>query len=125
MGFHGSEYKGKELVVEQGGLHIGASEKGKSKGKGKTKGDPELEVFVKNMPFEIDEETLRRDFIECGEIDRLHMPMKAKEKCMGFAWVTFKTKEAVEKALIFNGDDYGGRKLVVEKSGQHKGNKWA
>lgn len=116
---NGTQFNGKEIFVEVAGLHLSGDGKGKSKGK--TKGDPELEVFVRNMPFEIDEPTLRRDFAECGEIVRLNLPMKGEDKCCGFAWITFKTKEAVDKALAFDGDDYGGRKLMVEKSGQHKG----
>ena len=97
-------------------------EKSREPGKdGKGKGNSDFEIFVKNLPFEMDEKTLRTDFLECGEIDRMHMPVVADtQKTMGFAWVTFKNAEGLKKALEFNDEEYGGRRLFIEKSGQHR-----
>eukprot|EP00747_Dinoflagellata_sp_TGD_P179664 gnl/TRDRNA2_/TRDRNA2_30842_c0_seq2.p1 gnl/TRDRNA2_/TRDRNA2_30842_c0~~gnl/TRDRNA2_/TRDRNA2_30842_c0_seq2.p1 ORF type:complete len:247 (+),score=55.26 gnl/TRDRNA2_/TRDRNA2_30842_c0_seq2:2-742(+) len=121
----GSTYEGSTIVVEQAGQHKKGDGKGKGQGKGKDgKGSTAFEVFVRNLPFETDEKTLRTDFLECGEIERMHMPTKGNQgKSMGFAWIAFKTKEGLTKALAYNGDDYGGRIITVEKSGQHGGRK--
>ena len=44
------------------------------------------------------------------------MPQDDQGRYKGIAFITFKTKEAVEKALKFDGDDYGGRPLKVAMS---------
>jgi len=129
---NGKECGKSKLLVEKSGQHKAASDgdgkgkgKGKSKGKakGKGKGSSENEVFVSNLSFETTQADLKEDFLVCGEIERMHMPTKGENKCMGFAWITFKTKDGLEKALEYDGDDYGGRRLKVEKSGQHGGRK--
>merc|ERR1712085_186834 len=58
------------------------------------------------------------DFSECGEIQELLMPLAADGRPGGFAFITFKTREAVEAALKYNGDNHGGRKLVVKIDGK-------
>merc|ERR1712039_41018 len=91
--------------------------KGKGLG-GNGRGD--LEVFVKNMSFETTPADLRKHFAACGSISQLKMPMVGEGRCMGFAWITFKSAEALTAALALNNGDLGGRRLFVEKSGQHK-----
>jgi len=124
---NGKEFKGVKLVVEKSGQHKkgdceGKGKGGKDRGRPPPKGNKDWEVFVRNLPYEADEQTLRKDFLECGEIDRLHMPTAGAEgKCMGFAWITFRTREGFENALAYNGDDYAGRRMYVEKAGQHGG----
>merc|ERR1711937_890740 len=94
--------------------------KGKDKGKdkGKGKGNSEFEVFVGGLPFETEEATLRKDFAECGEIENLRLPLNEEGKPRGIAFITYKNKEAVDKALAFDGTDYGGRTLKVNKAGE-------
>merc|ERR1711937_407509 len=94
-------------------------DKGKDKGKGK--GNSEFEVFVGGLPFETEETTLRKDFAECGEIESFRMPLNEEGKARGIAFITYKNKEAVDKALAFDGTDYGGRFLKVNKAGEGKG----
>ena len=105
--------------------HRGAPSRLRSRGNlardGKGKGNSDFEISVKNLPFEMDEKTLHTDFLECGEIDRVPMPVVAgTQKTMGFAWITFKNAEGLKKALEFNDEEYGGRRLFIEKSGQHR-----
>jgi len=119
--------------VELASAHVGDVGKGKGKGKGngKDKGkkgkgkgkEKGFEVFVSNLSFETQEAELRKDFLECGEIERMHMPTKGENKCMGFAWIVFKKIDGLQAALEFDGDDYGGRRLKVEKAGEHGGKK--
>jgi len=72
-----------------------------------------LTVFIGGLPFKVKEAQLRLDFSECGEIEKLLMPTGDDGKRKGIAFITFKTKEAVKRALEFNGDEYGGRSLTV------------
>lgn len=121
LALNGTELQGSAFTVEKSRE---PGKDGKVKGKckdGKGKGNSDFEIFVKNLPFEMDEKTLRTDFLECGEIDRMHMPVVADtQKTMGFAWITFKNAEGLKKALEFNDEEYGGRRLFIEKSGQHR-----
>jgi len=45
------------------------------------------------------------------------MPKNEEGNSKGIAFIQFKSKEAVEKALAFDGDDYGGRTINVQKAG--------
>jgi len=123
--FNGDEYAGRTIVVEKSGEHKkggdakGTAGKAGKEGKG-SKGPSEFEIFVKGLPFKTKESDLQTDFSECGEIEKLKMPTNEDGKCKGFAWITFTTKEAVEEALKYDGDEYGGCTIGVEKAGQHK-----
>merc|ERR1712187_926290 len=108
--FDGDDYGGRTLKVNRAG----------AKGD-KGKGNKEFEVFVGGLPFAVEEATLRKDFEECGEIESLRLPLNEEGKPRGIAFVTYKNKEAVEKALAFDGTDYGGRTLKVNLAGQGKG----
>merc|ERR1712039_368736 len=55
---------------------------------------------------------LQADFEECGEIEKVHMHHK-DGKFQGVAWITFKTEDAVKKAMEHDGDIYRGRRLQV------------
>merc|ERR1712238_597040 len=128
---NGKEFGKSKIIVELASAHVGDVGKGKDKGKGKGKDkgkkckgkgkEKGFEVFVSNLSFETQEAELRKDFLECGEIERLHMPTKGENKCMGFAWIVFKKIDGLQEALEFDGDDYGGRRLKVEKAGEHGG----
>merc|ERR1712217_99374 len=94
------------------------AEKGKGKGK---KGNKEFEIFVGGLPFSTTEDVLRKDFTECGEIVNLRMPLNDEGNARGIAFIEYKDKESVEKALKFHETDYGGRSLSVRMSGEDKG----
>jgi len=87
------------------------SAKGKGK-KGKAGGD-ENTVFVRNLPFSVTEESLTKDFAECGEIVSLRLPMNDEGSPKGFAFIAYSNKEAMDKALAYNETDYGGRNISV------------
>lgn len=75
-----------------------------------------LKVFVGGIPFSVDLDTLQKDFAECGEIDDFAYPKNEWGGFKGMAFFTFKTQEAVEKALAYDGDDYYGRTLKVGRA---------
>merc|ERR1712159_584483 len=97
-------------------------EKGKGKGKdgkgkdGKSKGNNELQVFVRGLPFSVEEAALRKDFAECGEVTDLQLPLNDEGKLRGIAFITYATKEGLEKALEFNDTDHGGRTIGVSEA---------
>jgi len=112
----------------------GDGKKGKGKGKGKDgkgkdgkgkdgkgKGNSENEVFVGGISFDCTEEAIRKDFGECGKIENLRMPLNEEGKPKGIAFLCFKTTEGVEAALKFDGQEYMGRTLKVNKAGEGKG----
>jgi len=116
--FNGDDYGGRTLTVN---LASDKSQMGKGKGekgKGKGKGNQELTVFVRGLPFSVDESALRKDFEECGEIESLRMPLNEEGKPKGIAFIEYKTEEGLKKALDFNETDYGGRTIGVAKAGE-------
>lgn len=71
-------------------------------------------LYVGNFPYSVDESQLRALFSEYGEISELAMIMDRETgRPKGFAFVTFATQQAAEKALELNGRDLGGRPLKV------------
>lgn len=71
-------------------------------------------LYVGNFPYSVDEEQLRSMFGSYGEITDVAL-IKDREtgRSKGFAFVTFATQQAAEKALEMNGRDIGGRPLKV------------
>merc|ERR1712216_733811 len=63
------------------------------------------------LPFAATEESLTKDFSECGELVSLRMPLNEEGACKGFAFIKYATKEGMDKAMAFNETDYGGRTI--------------
>lgn len=80
--------------------------------------DPEaFKVVVAGIPTTVSEEALRKDFEECGEVLSCRLLRHRDTKVSrGIAFVSFTNQTALSKALDFDGDDYGGRKLTVQIS---------
>merc|ERR1712039_219498 len=76
-------------------------------------GRDENTVFVRGLPFATTEETLKKDFAECGEIISLRMPLNDEGSCRGIAFIKYSDKEGMDKAIKFNETDYGGRTISV------------
>lgn len=71
-------------------------------------------LYVGNFPYSVDEDQLRDLFSEYGEIEDLAM-IKDRDtgRPKGFAFITFASQQAAEKALEQDGKDLGGRPLKV------------
>jgi len=98
----------------------------KGKGKGKDGGKDENTVFVRGLPFSATEETLTKDFSECGEIVTFRMPLNDEGSPRGFCFIKYATKEGMDKAMAFNETDYGGRTIycsdaAIKPEGKGKG----
>lgn len=71
-------------------------------------------VFVGSLPFKADPETVREYFERCGDIDSFNMPTnKETGKPMGVAFIVYADQNSVERALLHDGTQYGGRKIRV------------
>ena len=85
-------------------------------------------LYVGNFPFSADEAQLRELFSAYGEISELAMITdRDTGRSKGFAFITFATQQAAEKALELDGKDLGGRNMRVniaqerEKKGGGRG----
>jgi cold-inducible RNA-binding protein len=71
-------------------------------------------LYIGNFPYSVDESQLRALFESYGDITDLAMIMDRETgRPKGFAFITFATQQAAEKALEQNGRDLGGRPLKV------------
>jgi cold-inducible RNA-binding protein len=78
-------------------------------------------LYVGNLPYTVDESQLRDLFSPYGEIQDLALIMdRDTGRPKGFAFVTFATQQAAEKALAQNGKDVGGRPLKVNIAEERK-----
>lgn len=71
-------------------------------------------LYVGNLPFSVDEAQLRELFSAYGEISELAMITdRDTGRSKGFAFITFASQQAAEKALELDGKDVGGRNMRV------------
>lgn len=71
-------------------------------------------LYVGNFPYSVDEAQLRTLFSPYGDISDLALITdRATGRSKGFAFITFASQQAAEKALEQNGKDLGGRPLKV------------
>jgi RNA recognition motif-containing protein len=74
-------------------------------------------IFVGNLAFSTEEDALRREFEDCGEITDLKLITDRETgRSKGFAFITFDTAEALEAALEKNNKELDGRNLRVNKA---------
>ncbi|XP_039208930.1 RNA-binding protein 34 [Crotalus tigris] len=92
--------------------------------------DNKKSIFVGNLPYEIDDETIRNHFLECGSVTGVRIVRDRNTGIgKGFGYVLFETTDAVHLALKLNQSELQGRKLRVqrcvqrEKEEQKKSNK--
>jgi len=127
--FDGDDYGGRTLKVNlasqkpekgKGKGKEGKGDKGKGKGDGKGKGERSNEntVCVRGLSWDVTEDTFRKDFEECGEVERLNMLKNEEGKPRGIAFVTYKSAEGFKKALEFNETEYAGRTIYVSQAGE-------
>lgn len=104
LALNGTLLDGKHLRVD------GAARNGAHKHK--------CSVFLGNLPFTVDEEAVRGQFSDCGDIESVRLVRDAKTGVgKGFGFVTFKDRSGVLFALKKNGKaELDGRALRVHKS---------
>lgn len=71
-------------------------------------------MFVKNLPYDITEEKIRKDFMHCGKIDTVRMVYDSFHKHFkGFCYIEFKDPASLKAGLKMNGKEYEGRRLIT------------
>lgn len=72
-------------------------------------------VYVANMPYDIDEETLKSFFGECGEVVSVRLGKDpATGKLRGFGHVQFMDGEAADQAVALTTTQVMGRAIRVD-----------
>ncbi|KAM4694116.1 RNA-binding protein 34 [Discoglossus pictus] len=83
-----------------------------------TSHDNKRSAFVGNLPFEIEEETVRQHFNECGNIEAVRIVRDKRTGLgKGFCFVLFEGTDAVQLALKLNNTELLGRKIRVKRCG--------
>jgi heterogeneous nuclear ribonucleoprotein A1/A3 len=72
-------------------------------------------IYVGNLSYSLDEASLRQSFAEFGEITDIAFPKdRVTGRPRGFAFITFADAKSAEGALKLDGQEIGGRKVVVK-----------
>jgi hypothetical protein len=72
------------------------------------------EIFIKYLPTDTKEESLRAFFADAGEIVGMPRLMTNPQgKCKGVGWITFASKSGLDEALRWDGCSFGGRHLAI------------
>jgi nucleolin len=74
------------------------------------------ECYVGNLPFNASENDLKEFFASCGEVDSVNLLKGPDGRSKGIAFIRFTEESAQTAAVEFNGEDYNGRAVKVEKS---------
>ncbi|CAB3258596.1 unnamed protein product [Arctia plantaginis] len=76
--------------------------------------DPKCSIFLGNLPFAIEDETLREKFEKCGEIESVRIIRDKKTNAgKGFGYVNFASKDAVELALALTEEDLTIKNRII------------
>ena len=72
-------------------------------------------VFCGNLPWDVEEETLRELFAGCGEITRVRFATNPETgEFKGFGHVEFADGDSTDEAVKFSGADVNGRAIRVD-----------
>ncbi|XP_061480514.1 RNA-binding protein 34 [Rhineura floridana] len=78
--------------------------------------DNKRSVFVGNLPYEIDDDTVRDHFSECGSIISVRIVRDRNTGIgKGFGYVLFETTDSVHLSLKLNNSELKGRRLRVKR----------
>jgi nucleolin len=75
---------------------------------------PKHEAFVRNLPFNSTQNDIEDFFNDCGSIENVNVLKDRDGRSKGIAFVKFNNKDSLNKAIAKNGQDFGGRDIVVQ-----------
>ncbi len=79
------------------------------------------QLFVGNLAFSTTKEELEAAFSTFGSVVEVKIPVdRDTGRVRGFAFVTFETQQAAEKALALDGTDLNGRSIRVNVAQEKK-----
>lgn len=88
-------------------------------GPGKPKLDQKRCVFVGNLPFDANDEPVRRFFSDCGNVTAVRLVRDKNFKIgKGFGFVEFENPDSLVAALTKDGEEFQGRELRVTKASE-------
>ncbi len=75
-------------------------------------------IYVGNLSYDLSTQELKDAFANCGSVtDARVMTDRESGQSRGFGFVTFSTDAEAQKAIeTWNGENLGGRKLVVNEA---------
>ncbi|KAI5289190.1 hypothetical protein KEM54_004262 [Ascosphaera aggregata] len=101
-----SDFNGRRCLIKDALSFEGRPEKkGNADGDGKAGGAKSAKpasrkVFVGNLAYDVNQETLELHFAKCGTISNTHVAtFEDSGKCKGYAWVEFEDVESAEAAV--------------------------
>lgn len=78
-------------------------------------------IYVGNLSFNTTEEDLKTEFSKYGEVEEIRLISDMETgRSKGFAFITYKTSDAVEASCAKNGEEFDGRALKVNKAEERK-----
>lgn len=78
-------------------------------------GNSDCRVYLGNLSFKVDEETLRQHFGACGKVKKVDFITDyTTGRFYGTAFIEFESPDAARKAVMFNGQKLLGRPMKVE-----------
>ena len=73
-------------------------------------------IFVKRLSWSVGNDRLAQAFAHCGEVESANVLVdRDSGNSRGFGYVRFKTSDAVEKALLMNGQEIDGRAVNIDR----------
>jgi cold-inducible RNA-binding protein len=79
------------------------------------------QLFVGNLAFSTTKEELEASFSTYGAVTEVKIPIdRDTGRVRGFAFVTFETQQAAEKALALDGSELNGRPIRVNVAQEKK-----
>merc|ERR1712174_9832 len=74
-----------------------------------------MSVFIGNLDFDIDEDTVRNTFQECGDIKNVRFGMDRETgDFKGYGHITFYDSSSTDKAVAMSGNIINGRPVRVD-----------
>jgi RNA recognition motif-containing protein len=74
------------------------------KGEDEADGEEEKrELFISNLPWSVDEDTLRSRFEQYGDITKVKLLMRPDGKPKGIAFIEYESHKDAKKGLVENG----------------------
>merc|ERR1712032_719294 len=77
-------------------------------------------IFVGNLSFKTDEDSIRDFFDDCGSIEDVRIAYTQEGKVKGFCHVEFDSIGSAAKAMKKNGQEFNGRDLRIDFSSERK-----
>merc|ERR1712100_533434 len=83
--------------------------------KNSSAGDEEksLTVYVGNLSYDTDEESVRNYFSECGSINTLRLISDRDGNPKGFGYIEFADQDGADAAITYHGQELDGRNIRV------------